>query len=79
MAYQKKTIRKASERVRPLMRIANGMELELRALRREIEAQRDLDDARRESLTRVLDEAEELGTLFHHAGREEDVGEVTTE
>ena len=44
--YVKKSIRRAPEEVRALMRIASGLELELRALKRAIEARRDLHQAR---------------------------------
>ena len=65
--YVKKSIRRAPEEVRALMRIANGLELELRALKRAIEARRDLHQARIDSIERVVSEAGEIGSLFHHA------------
>ena len=64
--YQKKSIRRAPEDLRALMRISNGLELELRALNRQIEARRDLHKARRESISSVVSEAGEVGILFHH-------------
>ena len=65
--YRKATIRKAPADVKALMRIANGLELDLRALRREIEARRDAQQQSRERLGEILDEA----TLFHHDDRAE--------
>ena len=65
--YQKKTIRKAPADVKALMRIANGIELDLRALRREIEARRDAQQESSERLGEILEEA----TLFHHDDRTE--------
>ena len=44
------------------MRIANGLELELRALKREIEARRDAQVESHERLGNIL----ETGQLFHH-------------
>ena len=60
--YMKKTIRKAPVDVKALMRIANGLELELRALKREIEARRDAQVESHERLGNIL----ETGQLFHH-------------
>ena len=62
--YMKRTIRKAPADVKALMRIANGIELELRALKREIEARRDAQVESHERLGNIL----ETGTLFHHDG-----------
>ena len=53
--------------LRALMRIANGLELELRALKREIEARRDAQVESHERLGNLL----ETGTLFHHDDRAE--------
>ena len=64
--YQRKTIRRAPEDLRALMRVSNGLELELRALKRAIEARRDLHASRRESIDRVVGDAAEIGQLFHH-------------
>ena len=60
--YMKKTIRRAPSDVKALMRIANGLELELRALKREIEARRDAQVESHERLGNIL----ETGQLFHH-------------
>ena len=48
-----------------LMRIANGIELDLRALRREIEARRDAQQQSRERLGEIISEAM-LFHLFRH-------------
>ena len=60
--YMKRTIRKAPADVKALMRIANGIELELKALKREIEARRDAQVESHERLGNIL----ETGQLFHH-------------
>ena len=60
--FMKKSIRKAPADVKALMRIANGLELELRALKREIEARRDAQVESHERLGDIL----ETGQLFHH-------------
>ena len=60
--YMKKTLRKAPASVKALMRIANGLELELKALKREIEARRDAQVESHERLGNIL----ETGQLFHH-------------
>ena len=73
--YVKKTIRRAPEEVRALMRIANGLEMELRALKRAIEARRDLHQARIDSIERVVSEAGEIGSLFHHGDYTDQVGD----
>ena len=65
--YMKKTVRRAPSDVKALMRIANGLELELRALKREIEARRDAQMESHERLGNLLD----TGTLFHHDDRAE--------
>ena len=65
--YQKKTIRKAPADVKALMRIANGLELDLRALRREIGARRDAQQESRARLGEILEES----SLFHHDDRAE--------
>ena len=65
--YMKRTIRKAPADVKALMRIANGIELELKALKREIEARRDAQVESHERLGNIL----ETGTLFHHDDRAE--------
>ena len=53
--YMKRTIRKAPADVKALMRIANGLELELRALKREIEARRDAQVESHERLGNILE------------------------
>ena len=60
--FMKKTIRRAPADVKALMRIANGVELELKALKREIEARRDAQVESHERLDNIL----APGTLFHH-------------
>ena len=70
--YMKKTIRRAPSDVKALMRIANGLELELRALKREIEARRDAQLESHERLVNIL----ETGTLFHHDDRADADGDL---
>ena len=48
------------------MRVSNGLELELRALKRAIEARRDRHEARRASGGRVVEEHTKAAQLFHH-------------
>ena len=69
--YQKKTIQKAPADVKALMRVSNGLELELKALKREIEARRDAQVESHERLGNIL----ETGQLFHHDDRAEDDGD----
>ena len=53
MAYQKKTIRKAPEHVRPLMRVANELDVQLRRLIRSIAQQVEMAELYHEEQSHV--------------------------